>query len=175
MLQGLFQESYTSFLALVRGLFLTFLFLQWRNQILVITTKHINWAGLRIFLSLTQSDHIVWITSYVPLYLPFFFLNWICFSIILYIFFPFASLCPVFLRFFSLICLLTSWEFFSIYLWCSISFFSSYLCLFTHLCVLTFFFFFKFCRTYFYVSAISYYLISKPSCPLLQMKPWSDG
>lgn len=69
-LQDLFQGMYIPCYELFEVIFWAFLFLQWRNQILVIITRHINWAGLRIFFSVSLPGDVVWIIFYVLLFLP---------------------------------------------------------------------------------------------------------
>lgn len=69
-LQDLFQGIYIPCFALLEVIFWGFLFLQWRNQILVIITRHINLAGLRILISVSLPGDVVWITFYILLFLP---------------------------------------------------------------------------------------------------------
>lgn len=76
-LRDLFQGIYIPYFALLEVIFWAFLFLQWRNQILVIITRHINLAGLRIFISVSLPGDVVWITFYVRLFLPNFWIGFL--------------------------------------------------------------------------------------------------
>lgn len=69
-LQDLFQGIYAPYFELFEVILWAFLFLQWRNKILVIITRHINWSGLKIFFSVSLSGDVVWIIFYVLLFLP---------------------------------------------------------------------------------------------------------
>lgn len=154
-----------------------FLFSQWRNWMLVIIKNHINLSELRIFLSLSLSGGVVWITFYIFSFLPVFLIGFVSVSSS----HNFAFSLPLFAQCSWAFSVLHSYylhgNFFPFYLWHSISFFASYLCVFTHVCILTSFFFkfHLFCRIYFYVSPVPYYLDTKPLSPWLQMMPWCDG